>query len=189
MLMENVNPPSVGKNITYYRKKKNMSMDDLSKRSGVSKSMLSQIEQGKSNPTVVTVWKIARSLDVNIQKLLESSDDTPIEVIRKEDMPITLSEDKLCSINIKSPVHMTDNLELYHLIFKPHGINKSAAHFPDTEEFLTVLKGQLRVIVGEHSKVINTGDTARYRADETHDIENISDEESEAFLVVWFPNK
>jgi len=45
--MDMQNLPNIGLNIMNLRKKKNMSMDTLSKRSGVSKSMLSQIEQEK----------------------------------------------------------------------------------------------------------------------------------------------
>lgn len=185
--MDTMQPPSIGKNIMFYRKKRNMTIDELSKRSGVSKSMLSQIEQEKTNPTVVTVWKIARSLDVNIQKLMESGDDPSIEVIRKDDVPIIYSDDKLCTIRINSPIHMTDNLELYQMILKPGGINKSASHFPGTEEFVTVLYGQLKVTIGNITRVLHAGDTARYNVDREHTIENISDEEAQAYLVVWFP--
>ena len=57
----------IGKNIMHYRKKKGISLDELARRSGVSKSMLSQIEQEKTNPTVITVWKISRALDTTIE--------------------------------------------------------------------------------------------------------------------------
>lgn len=180
-------PPSVGKNILYYRKKRNMTIDELSKRSGVSKSMLSQVEQEKTNPTVITVWKIARSLDVNINQLLKTGGEPAIEIMRKEDMPIIYSQDRKCLIRINSPVHMADNLELYQLIFKPGGVNESEPHFAGTQEFLTVFLGKLKVTVGNNSKILNEGDSSRYNADAEHIIENISDGESQAYLVVWFP--
>ena len=179
-------PPSIGKNILYHRKKQNMTIDELSKRSGVSKSMLSQVEQEKTNPTVLTVWKIARSLDVNINQLLKTGDEPAIEVMRKEDMPLIYSEDGKCLIRINSPVHMADNLAMYQLIFEAGGVNASEAHFPGTQEFLTVFTGKLKVTVGNNSKVLNEGDTSRYNADVEHSIENISDGEAQAYLVVWF---
>ena len=80
-------PPQVGRNILRERKKKNMSLDELAKKSGVSKSMLSQIEQEKTNPTVITVFKISRALGINMQQLLETSDSVHIEVIRSDDAP------------------------------------------------------------------------------------------------------
>lgn len=164
-----------------------MSLDELSKRSGVSKSMLSQIEQEKTNPTVITVWKIARSLDIPVSELMESNGDFPIEVIRKDDAPVIYSDNRSVKFRINSPIHMTDNLELYHMTFKPHGKNKSNPHFPQAEEFLTVISGKFKISSGNYSVILSKGDTARYRADQEHIIENITESSSEAYLVVHFP--
>lgn len=180
-------PPPIGRNIMNYRKQKNMSMDELSKRSGVSKSMLSQIEQEKTNPTVITAWKIARALDLSVQELMESGSSNIIEVIRSNDAPVIFSEDKSCIIRINTPIHMTDNLELYHMTFKPEGSNCSKPHFPKAEEFITVISGKLKIEAGGYSTILNAGDTARYKADIDHSIENITNEIAEAYLVVWFP--
>lgn len=182
-------PPPIGKNILLERKQRNMSIDELAKRSGVSKSMLSQIEQEKTNPTVITAWKIARALGLSVQELMRYSSTTAIEVIRCGDAPVIISEDGLCIIRINSPVHMTDNLELYHMTFKPHGKLVSTPHYPRAEEFLTVISGNLKVTAGEQTNLLNRGDTARYRADVNHCIENPSNEEAEAYLVVYFPSK
>ncbi len=185
--MVNNTPPPIGKNIIQIRKQKNISLEELSNRSGVSKSMLSQIEQGKTNPTVVTVWKIARSLDMPISELMESNGDSPIEVIRKDDAPVIFSDDRTVKFRINSPVHMTDNLEIYHISFKPQGKNKSNAHFPGAEEFFTVISGKFMITSGNYSATVCEGDTARYRADHEHIIENITDLPAEAFLIVHFP--
>ena len=180
-------PPAIGLNIKICRKQKSMSMDELSKRSGVSKSMLSQIEQEKTNPTVTTVWKISRALDVSVEELLETNTKYQIEVLKKENAPVIYSEDKTCIFRVNSPIHMTDNLELYHLTVMPNGKLISMPHFPNAEEFLTIIKGQLRVTSGSDTSILNTGDTARYRVDQKHSIENLTEKEVEAFLVVWFP--
>jgi len=180
-------PPLIGKNILNSRKQKGMSLDELAKRSGVSKSMLSQVEQDKTNPTIITAWKIARALDLSIEELMESGSNNSIEVIRCDDAAVIFSEDKLCKIRINSPIHMTDNLELYHMTFEPGGKNSSMPHFSKAEEFLTVIKGKLRVTSGSCSTILQKGDTGRYMADVEHMIENISDITSEASLVVWFP--
>lgn len=185
--MDMQNPPDIGLNIMNLRKKKNMSMDTLSKRSGVSKSMLSQIEQEKTNPTVVTVWKIARALDVSVDELLLTSDNYQIEVLRKEDAPIIYSDDRSCIIRVNSPIHMADNLELYHMTFKPYGKLSSMPHYPNAEEFLTILTGQFKITSGNNCTILNEGDTGRYRADISHCIENLRDCEGTLHMTVWFP--
>lgn len=180
-------PPDIGFNIMNIRRQKNMSMDVLSKRSGVSKSMLSQIEQEKTNPTVITVWKIARALDVSVEELLHTSGDYQIEVLRREDAPVIYSDDHNCIIRVNSPIHMADNLELYHMTFKPRGKLSSLPHFPRSEEFLTVISGQIKVTSGNYSSILNEGDTGRYRADINHSIENLKDSDSTIHLTVWVP--
>jgi transcriptional regulator with XRE-family HTH domain len=177
----------IGKNIMHYRKRKGISLDELSKRSGVSKSMLSQIEQEKTNPTVVTVWKISRVLETTIEELVEIGNDSPIEVLHREEVPLFFSEDRSCTIHVNSPIHMKDNMELYTLTFTPRGILDSKPHYPKAEEFLTVISGRVRVIAGEYEAVLNEGDTARYRADRDHAIENLDDSQTTAYLVVLFP--
>lgn len=186
--METSHPPLIGKNILNERKHKKISLDELSKRSGVSKSMLSQIEQDKTNPTIITAWKIARALGLSMEDLMETDQNSKIEVIRCNDAPIIYSEDKLCKILINSPIHMTDNLELYSMIFESGGKNVSMPHFPKAEEFLTVIEGEFKVTTsGNYSTVLHKGDTGRYKADVEHIIENISGTRSEAYLTVWYP--
>ena len=183
-MMDPVNPPLLGKSINAQRNKKKLSLSTLSKRSGVSKSMLSQIEQDKTNPTIVTVWKIARALNISVQELMESSNDS-IEVVRFQDLPFICSADKLCEIRIDSPVHMADNLELYHYTLKPRGRHDSRPHDP-SEEFLTVIEGQVKVTSGASAVVLNKGDTCRYRGNSGHSVENLADGNSEVYVIVLF---
>jgi len=185
--MELKQPPSVGKNILHLRKEKNISIEELSKRSNVSKSMVSQIEQGKTNPTVMTVWKISRALGETIEKIVGGEQNLQIEVIRHDDAPVIYSKDKSFTFRINSPIDMTDNLELYHITAKPHGKNESKPHFKDAEEYITVLSGKFKITTSSYSSILSKGDTARYKADQEHSIENITDKDANAFLVVWFP--
>jgi transcriptional regulator with XRE-family HTH domain len=185
--MSTAQPPLIGKNILTERKTRKMSLDELARRSGVSKSMLSQIEQDKTNPTLMTAWKIAKALEMTIEELMEAEGDTMIEVIRCDDAPVIFSDDKLCEIRIDSPMHMTDSLELYQMIFAEGGKLISDPHFAKAEEFLTVIEGTLQVTSGDSSSVLQKGDTARYKADVHHAIENMSEGSSEAYVVVRYP--
>ena len=53
----------LGNRLSLLRKRRNMTLDELSSKSGVSKSILSQIERDLSNPTVTTIARIAEALD------------------------------------------------------------------------------------------------------------------------------
>ena len=68
--MANVSkPPEIGKVVKAYRINKNISLSELSDRSGVSKGMLSQVENGTVNPTIATAWKIANALGFTLHEL------------------------------------------------------------------------------------------------------------------------
>ena len=59
----------VAKNIKRLREERNLSMDQLAKLSGVSKSMLAQVERGDGNPTLSTLWKLSNGMKVPFDAL------------------------------------------------------------------------------------------------------------------------
>ena len=65
--------PPIGGRIHEIRKQQELTLDELARRCGVSKSMLSQIERGKVNPTYATLWSITQALDVEMSQLIEQA--------------------------------------------------------------------------------------------------------------------
>src|SRR5262245_9473124 len=115
-------PPPFGKNIQRLRKEKGLSLDTLAERSQVSKAMLSQIEQGKVNPTVGILWKIAEGLNVQLQDLLVMNrPHVHFEVKDKGNSPILANEDGSVELQILSPPKMIESVELYLLHMKAGG--------------------------------------------------------------------
>jgi DNA-binding XRE family transcriptional regulator len=66
-------PPRVGETLAALRQERSMSLDELSRQAGVSKSMLSQIERNQANPTVAVVWRLSNALGVPMAQLLEGA--------------------------------------------------------------------------------------------------------------------
>ncbi len=178
--------PPLGKHIQKYRKQAGMSLDDVAKRSGVSKAMLSQVETGKVNPTVAIVWRIAHGLGVSVQDLLEGGRGAArVEVFRRQQYAL-LSEGEGCQIQVISPIHMAGELELYLVELKAGASLDSRAHFPGAEEFTTVLDGKVQVSCGNHREVIEAGDTAHYEADTEHSLENLGTDKARMYMVVRY---
>ncbi len=186
--MDQSHPPLIGRNMQKIRKEQQLTLDALSERSGVSKAMLSQIESEKVNPTVATVWKIAQGLAVDINTLLRGGGE-PVRKfsVTRSDTITTLDTDvEGVHIKVLSPFSMVEDLEMYLLTFAPKASLNSTAHFPKTEEFLTVLKGRVRVTAGENDAELVKGDFIRYHCDIEHSIDNIADEEASIHMVVRF---
>src|SRR6476646_7631118 len=82
-------PPEVGATLQRMRLARGLTLEDLSRIAGVSKSMLSQIEREKANPTIAITWRLANALGVQIGELLtaETRDIEPIRVLEAHETP------------------------------------------------------------------------------------------------------
>lgn len=181
-----VEPPAVGERIKALRQQHKLSLDDLSLRAGVSKSMLSQIERNQANPTVAVVWRLANALEVPLPELLGNpAQATPtIVTVAAHATPSLRTQDERCELRILGPVEMAGQFEWYELIVQPGGMLESQAHEPGTREHLSVLTGSLEVSAGQQTQRIKAGETARYAVDQAHAIRNTGKGVATGLLVV-----
>ncbi|WP_395826125.1 helix-turn-helix domain-containing protein [Collimonas sp.] len=179
-------PPKVGDTLVRLRQADGLSLDALSKRAGVSKSMLSQIERNQANPTVAVVWRLANALGVPISLLVDGNQAAPasIETLPSHATPSLRSRDGHCVLRILGPIELAGQFEWYELSVEPGGCLDSDAHEPASREHLTVLSGTLEVQSGTNLTKIKVGETARYAADRPHYIENVGKSTATALLVV-----
>ncbi|MEO6845653.1 MAG: XRE family transcriptional regulator [Chthoniobacterales bacterium] len=180
--------PSLGKAIGSHRAQQKLSLDDLAKMSGVSKGMLSQIEQGKTNPTVAVLYRIAAGLHVEPMQLLPATPFTPRvwRTIRGNDERCLFPASPGCSIRTLSPFDLEKQIEFYELIFQPKAELISDPHYRGTEEILTVASGSLTLRSGEKETELHKGDSGHYAADLPHSITNTGKILATAFLLVWY---
>ncbi len=165
------------------RQRQGLSLDAVARLSGVSRSMVSQIERGESSPTVATLWNLTRALQVDFAGLLDSADAPGIEVVTAAQAPRTAGHGKGCRITILSAPEQVGKREVYDIAFDPGGSLDSAPHAPGAREQLTVLAGTVKVCAGDASHILSPGDTARYRADQPHAI-RADAEGGRVFLIV-----
>jgi len=166
------------------RRKKGWTLEQLSAACGVSRSMLSQIERNRTNPTLAVAYRIARAFGISLGDLVDlPGATTGLDVIRAEDRTFHFRSDKDCRIRTLSPLHLEKDVEFYEVTLRPGGLLRSAPHFEGTREFLTVQQGAVRVTSGPDSCELRRGDSAHYRADVPHAIANTGKGEAVAFLV------
>lgn len=163
------------------------SFDDLSKASGVSRSMLSQIERGRANPTLAVASRIARAFDLSLAEFVETpAAMSPITIIRGGDRTFHYRSDPDCTIRTLSPLHLEKDVEFYEVILREGGALRSAPHFKGTREFLTVVRGRIRVESKTDVEVLTAGDSSTYPADVPHAIVNAGRGMARVFLVVIY---
>jgi len=174
----------LGGRVKELRSARAWSLEALAHASGVSRSMLSQIEREQANPTLAVTLRIARAFGLSLGDLLESPHATSsVTVIRADDHAYHYRSDKDCRIRTLSPLNLEKDVEFYEVQLQPGGALRSAAHFEGTREFLTVQKGQVRIESASDSEILKPGDSANYRADVPHAIINTGRSEAVIFLV------
>lgn len=153
------------------RREKGLSLEAVANLSGVSRSMVSQIERGESSPTISTLWNLTRALQVDFAGLLEDTDSKDrIDVLRNSDVPAIDNMGQGCQIRILSPPEEAGGHEVYDINLQAAGTLNSQPHARGAHEQLTVLEGSVRVLSGTAEEVLSQGDTARYPADVQHSI-------------------
>jgi transcriptional regulator with XRE-family HTH domain len=174
----------LGLRVKQLRAQRGWSLEVLANASGVSRSMLSQIEREQANPTLAVTLRIARAFEMGLGELLDSPGAVSnMTVIRAGDRTFHYRSDKDVRIRTLSPLNLEKDVEFYEVSLQPGGALRSAPHFQGTREFLTVQKGSLRLESGGESENLGPGDSASYRADVPHAIVNIGKGEVMIFLV------
>ncbi|MET0285571.1 MAG: XRE family transcriptional regulator, partial [Polyangiales bacterium] len=147
------------------RKQRELSLDQLATRSGVSRAALSQIEGARTNPTLSVLWKIAVGLDIPFQELLELPDTGEARILRAGDAVVLRSADGRVDSRLVSPSGSESACEMYELRLAPKGMLRSEPHGKGTTETVYVLKGAVRINVGGAEHDLMAGDSIFFRAD------------------------
>ena len=178
-------PPRVGEQIQRLRNERKMTLDDLSRAAGVSKSMLSEIERDKANPTIAVAWRLTNALGVSLDHLFTASKaPEAISVAGPHDIPTLDGHDAKYQLRVWGPIELAGRFEWYELTLQAGGALVSNAHEPGTREHLTVLHGSVEIEADGATKRLKSADTARYVADVPHAIRNVGKGEAKALLVV-----
>lgn len=183
-------PPAVGETLKTLRQSQRLSLDDLSRRAGVSKSMLSQIERNEANPTVAILWRLASALGIDITDFLSNGQSktttAAVAITAAHEMPTIKSADGKCELRILSPINMAGTVEWYQLTITAGGVLPSEPHEKGAKEHLSVQSGAMTVRAGDSEVIVRSGDTARYPVDLQHSIANQGKTAATALLVVEY---
>jgi len=179
-------PPRVGETLQRLRLARKLTLEQLSRAAGVSKSMLSEIERDKANPTIAVAWRLANALGLGLNQLFAPGqrEHETVRVLGRHELPSLTGNDEQHVLKILGPMELAGRFEWYDLALAPSGALKSEGHDPGTMEHLTVLSGAMEVAVGATSKRVRSGETARYPADHTHAISNPGSTAAHGLLVV-----
>lgn len=175
----------IASNTKRIRIEKQLTLDKAAKLTGVSRSMLAQIEKGDVNPTISVLWKIANGYKVSFTSLVERRDEG-IRIIRRADTE-PLREDDGRYLNY--PVFPFDEkalFETYRIEIEPSGSLSAQPHLGGSEEYITVFAGEIEITVADERICLAAGDSIHFAADVSHAYRNRGTERAELSMIIRY---
>ena len=168
-----------------HRKHRDLSIEQLARLSGVSRSMISKVERCEAVPSTTILSKLAEALGVTFSRLMSAPIDREILVIPAARQPVLRDEESGFVRRCLSPVLPGRGVD-WVLNTLPSGCTTGefTAHRRGVEEYIYVLSGRLEVRIGDKSVMLETGDSLYFEADVQHAFENVGTSSCEYFLII-----
>lgn len=150
----------IGEGLRELRQARNMTLKELSAATGVSVPMLSQVERDLTDPSLETLRRLAKALDVPVFSLLREGDDDPVAVVRRSDRMLIRSPHGRMTYARISPGH--GRLELLEGTLGPWGATSQEPWSHPSEECAVVVDGSLVAEVAGERHELQAGDSCYF---------------------------
>ena len=186
-LLENIGL-IVAENLKRLREERKLSLEAVAKSSGVSKSMLGQIERGVTNPTISILWKIANGLKISFTSLMMRP-ETDVELVRRSAIAPLVEADGTYRNYPVFPFDSSRGFEMYSIELDP-GARLDAEPHPRLERrsSLRFFPGTLAVLLNGQRWAVGDGDSIRFKADRKHAYANEGNTPCRLSMVICYPS-
>lgn len=172
-------------NIKELRAYKSLTLEEAAKVTGVSRSMLAQIEKGEVNPTISVLWKIANGYKVSFTSLMENREQGSFVIREKNITPLAENEGQYINYSV-FPFQENKKFETYRIQIKAGGFLNAQPHLTGTEEYITVFSGQVEITAGTDTFLLDVGDSIRFMADVSHSYRNVGNTDVFLSMVIYY---
>jgi transcriptional regulator with XRE-family HTH domain len=176
---------TVAANIRTLRREAGLTLAELASEAGLGKSTLAQLESGRANPSVETLWAIAAALRVSFARLVEEARPS-LQVVRARDVPPMRSDETPgWAGRLLAAPHRRGTFDLYLIDIEAGASRHADAHHAGVVEHLVVVEGRLRVGPQTGPVELSAGDLVTFAADVPHVYEAL--ETTHAVLLMSYP--
>src|ERR687890_2633751 len=158
----------LGDHVRKLRRGRGLTLEELAGRSGVSRAMISKLERGEKNPTLVVAAKLAEGLGVTLSRLAGMEERREIVVVQRERRMVMRYPETGFERQLLSPNFVGRGVEF---IRNEIPENSTSGEFPPhrrgVEEHIVVERGSLKAILGGEAYVLVEGDALYFEADVT----------------------
>ncbi len=178
----------VAENLKRIRSDRKLSLDGLAALTGVSKSMLGQIERGESSPTLQTVWKIANGLRISLTELTDAPKES-MEAFSLEDVTPVVGDNGRFRVFPIFPFDGRSRFEFLSVEMDQGAFSSSEPHAPGSMEYVHVFGGEATIMTGTEERRLLQGDSLKYRADRPHSYHNSGQGRCVLAMVIFYPEE
>jgi transcriptional regulator with XRE-family HTH domain len=176
---------AVAANVRSLRTQADMTLAELATAANLGKSTLAQLESGKGNPSVETLWAIAAALQVPFARIVDEARPS-LKVVRAADVPpMHSAETPGWAGRLLTASHGRGTFDLYALDLEQGAVRHAEAHHPGVLEHLVVVVGRLRAGPQDGPVLLEAGDLVSFGADVPHVYEAL--ETSHCVLLMAYP--
>ncbi|MFC9700960.1 helix-turn-helix domain-containing protein [Streptomyces sp. NPDC056943] len=178
---------SLARNLKRWRKERGFTLDALAARAGVSRGMIIQIEQARTNPSVGTTVKLADALGVSITTLLDYEQGPQVRLVPPDQAVRMWSSSTGSHTTLLVGTEARGPLELWSWALMPGEGSDSDPHPEGTTELLHVTTGVLTLVVDDVEHTLPAGTSAVFEASVSHTYRNDGDEPVAMTMAVSIP--
>ena len=166
------------------RASRGLSASALARQAGIAKSTLTQLELGRGNPGIETLWALANTLGVPFAELIAAA-PADVAIVRAGQGTTTEDEQATMQATLIDTAWSGRRQSLYRLHLAAGATHVSQAHLPATIEHLYVISGRLSAGPQDQPVVLAPGDYMRYAGDGTH-VYQAYETDAEALLIMAY---
>jgi transcriptional regulator with XRE-family HTH domain len=178
---------TIARNVRAMRTEQGWTLDELAGRSGVSKGMLVQIEQNRTNPSIGTLCRISEAFGVSLAAMVELGQSPSVRIVSGADAVELWTGEPGSVGRLLVGTDRREHIELWDWRLTPGDSYPSQDHQPGTREMLHVHEGALTLSVDGTDYVVPTGSSVLFDADRSHGYANRGRKVLRFTLVVSAP--
>ena len=176
----------IGQKIKLLRKERDMTLAELSKKSGVALATLCRMEKGKMTGTLESHANIAKALSVKLTDLLKEVEEEKafVDIIKKRGKADVFEYNKNASYAILTTDTLNKNMMPLMMKLEPRGATHKEENRVGTEKFMYVLDGKVDVALGDKKYTLNSGDTLYFDASIPHQFNNTGKKQARLVILI-----
>ncbi|MFH6894743.1 helix-turn-helix domain-containing protein [Providencia huaxiensis] len=157
----------ISKALVRERQKSGLSLSELSRKAGIAKSTLSQLESGSGNPSIETLWALCVALDIPFARLIEEKQETITVIRHGEAIPVSAEHANYLAFLLSS-APADSRRDIYTVIAQPGRDRISEPHMRGVSEHIIIMSGRALVGPLDNPVELQVGDYIHYPGDEPH---------------------